>query len=173
LIRGGFAGWLSDDRLLLSGRESFDSEESVLFSYALADGSTVELLRAERPRGFQLSPDRRWMVYYISLSDEPAENGLWLLRTEDGARRPLARELFGSYAWRDSSRLLIIPFRPDAQYHEFWELDVESGEVRQLTDPAINPFKIANGDWQVSPDGRQVTFVESSDENLWLLTLPD
>ena len=98
---------------------------------------------------------------------------MWLLRTDNGERRRLSRELFGSYAWRDARRLLIIPFRPDAQYHELWEVDVETDEVRGLTDPTVTPFKVANADWQVSPDGRYVAFVESSDDNIWLLTLPD
>ncbi len=173
LPRGGFAGWITDDRLLLSGRESLESRETVVYAYSLIDGSMVELVRAERLRGFQPSPDRTWMVYYVSLSDEPGKNGLWLLRTDNGERRQLSRELFGSYAWRDARRLLIIPFRPDAQYHELWEVDVETGEARQLTDPAVTAFKVANADWQVSPDGRHVAFVESRDHNIWMLTLAD
>ena len=173
LPRGGFSGWITDDVLLLSGRESLESRETVLTAYSLADDSTVELVRADRPRGIRLSPDRRWMAYYISLSDEPAENGLWLQRTDNSERRQLGRDLFGSYAWRDASRLLIIPFSPEAEYHEFWEVDVEEGEARRLTDPAVTPFKVANADWRVSPDGRHVAFVESRDENIWMLTLAD
>ncbi len=173
LPRGDFAGWITDDRLLLAGRESLESRETILYTYSLVDGSTEELVRAERPRGIQLSPDRRWMVYYVSLGDEPAENGLWLLRTDNSERRQLSRAFFGSYAWRDARRLLIIPFLPDAQYHELWEVDVETGEARRLTDPAVTAFKVANADWQVSPDGRHVAFVESSDDNIWMLTLPD
>jgi Tol biopolymer transport system component len=173
LNRGGFSGWITDDRLLLSGRESLESNETVLYGYSLIDGSMEELLRAERPRGYRLSPDRRWMIYYVSLSEEPAQNGLWLLRTDTGEIRQLSRELFGSFAWRDAHRLLIIPFRPDAQYHELWELDVETDTTRRLTDSTVTPFKVANADWQVSPDGRHVAFVDSRDDNLWMLTLGD
>jgi Tol biopolymer transport system component len=43
--------------------------------------------------------------------------------------------------------------------------------VRQLTDPAVTPFKIANGDWRISPDGRYMAFVESSDKNIWVIEL--
>ena len=173
LPRGGFAGWITDDRLLLSGRESLESRKTVLYTYSLIDNSMVELVRADRPRGFRLSSDRRWLAYYVSLSDEPAENGLWLLRTDNGERRQLGRELFGSYAWRDARHLLIIPFSPDAQYHELWEVDVETGEARRLIDPDVTRLKVANADWQVSPDGRHVAFVESSDHNIWLLSLVD
>lgn len=57
--------------------------------------------------------------------------------------------------------------------HELWELDVNTGETRRLTDPDVIPFKIANDDWAVSPDGRHVAFVESRDRNIWLLTLKE
>jgi Tol biopolymer transport system component len=57
--------------------------------------------------------------------------------------------------------------------HRLWQVDVESGAATPLTDAAITPFKIANGDWSVSPDGRHVAFVSASDNNIWLLTLPE
>ena len=70
-------------------------------------------------------------------------------------------------------RLLVVPFRPEAVSHELWELDINAGEARRLTDPDATPFKIANGDWAVSPDGRHVAFLDSRDRNIWLLTLID
>jgi hypothetical protein len=173
LPRGGLSGWISDDLLLLSGRDSLQSRETVVFTFSLLDGATVELARAERPRGYSLSPGGRWLAYFITFSDDPAQNGLWLVRTDGSERRQLDRELLGDYQWRDASRLLLIPFKSDAVYHEFWEVDVETGEARRLTDPEVTPFKVANADWQLSPDGRQVVFVESSDRNLWLLSLND
>lgn len=171
LPRGSFAGWISDDVLLLSSRETLQSREQVLRTLSLIDGATVELVRSERLRGGLLSPDGRWLAYYVALSDEPAENGAWLVRTDGTERRQLGRELFGAYQWRDSRRLLIIPFRPAAVSHELWEFDVETSESRRVTEPAIAPFKVANGDWQVSPDGRYVAFVESRDRNIWVLDL--
>jgi hypothetical protein len=171
LPRGGLSGWISDDVLLLSGRESLESREQVLYTLSLTTGQMIELVRAERLRGGLLSPDGAWLAYYVALSDELAQNGLWLVRTDGSARRKLERDLFGAYQWRDAGRLLIIPFRPKALYHELWELDVNTWSLRRLTDPAVTAFKIANGDWTVSPDGRQVAFVESRDRNIWLLTL--
>jgi len=144
-----------------------------VYTLSLVDGTSVELVRAERPRGTLLSPNGHWLAYYVTLSDEPAENGLWLVRTDGSERRELGKERFGAYQWRDARRLLIIPFDPQATFHELWELDAETGETRRLTDPNVTPFKISNGDWRVSPDGRQVAFVESQDRNIWVLTLPE
>jgi hypothetical protein len=171
LPRGGLSGWISDDVLLLSGWESLDSPQTVVYTLALDDGATVELVRADRPRGYALSPDRRWLAYYVTFDKDPAVNGLWLARADGGEQRQLPLELFGAYQWRDAHRLLIVPYQPQAVYHEFWEYDVETGQARRLTDPGVTPFKIANGDWQVSPDGRHVVFVEDSDRNIWVLTL--
>ena len=93
-----------------------------------------------------------------------------------GAPVLLPRELFGSYQWRACAgcdeTLLVIPFRPDATYHALWEVAPATTDARPLTDPAVTPFKIANGDWRVSPDGRYVAFVESADRNVWVLALP-
>jgi len=173
LPRGGFSGWISDDVLLLSGRESLESREHVLYTFSLTSGRQTELVRAERLRGGLLSPDGAWLAYYVALDEDPAQNGLWLVRTDGSERQQLDRDLFGAYQWRDAGRLLIIPFRPEAISQELWELDVNTGETRHLTDPDVTPFKIAKGDWAVSPDGRHVTFVENRDRNIWLLTLMD
>jgi hypothetical protein len=173
LPRGSFGGWISDDVLLLSGRESLESREHILYTFSLTGGHQTELVRSERLRGGLLSPDGAWLAYYLALDEDPAQNGLWLVRTDGSARRQLDHDLFGAYQWRDADRLLVIPFRPEAVSHELWELDVNTEETRRLTDPDVIPFKIANGDWTVSPDGRQVAFVESRDRNIWLLTLVD
>jgi len=171
LPRGGFGGWISEDVLLLSGRVSLESREQVLYDFSLNSGDTTGLIQAERLRGGLLSPDGAWLACYVALDPDPSQNGLWLVRTDGSERRQLDRDLFGAYQWRDAERLLIIPFRPQAVSHEFWEVDVSTGEARRLTDPTITPFKVANGDWTVSPDGRHVAFVESRDHNIWLLTL--
>jgi dipeptidyl aminopeptidase/acylaminoacyl peptidase len=170
LPRGSLGGWISDGVLLLRGRETLESRDQILSTLSLADGKTVELVRSERVRGSLVAPNGQWMAYFVALDEDPAQNGLWVVRTDGTERRQLERELFGSYQWQDNRRLLIIPFRPEATFHELWEVDVETGGTRRVTDPAITPFKIANGDWRVSPDGRHVAFVESRDRNLWVIT---
>ncbi len=173
LKRGGFSGWIRDDLLLLSAYESFDSREEALYTFSLSNGETNELVHGQRLRGGSLSPDGEWMAYFITFSENPDENGLWVVRTDGTARHKLDNDLFGAYQWRDAHRLLIIPFDPNAESHELWEYDVRSGESRRVTNPDATPFKVANGDWAVSPDGDRIVFVSSHDKNIWLLTLPD
>ncbi len=173
LPRGSLSGWITDDVLLLSGRESAQAREQVLWACSLATGQRVELARGEHLRVGSLSRDRTWLAYMVTMDLDQARNGLWLVRTDGAVQHQLAPDLFGAFQWRDGHRLLIIPFRPAATSHEFMEFDADTQTARRLTDPAITPFKITNGDWVVSPDGRQVVFVASQDHNLWLLTLPD
>ena len=111
----------------------------------------------------------------------PAKNGLWLAKTDGSQNVQLDDELFGAYQWRgcpdgcspDEDRLLVVPFQPDAPLHWLVELNPATGEVLQLTDPAVTPFKIANGDWRVAPDGAAIAFVEYSDRNIWVIELPE
>jgi Tol biopolymer transport system component len=55
---------------------------------------------------------------------------------------------------------------------EILEVDAATGKIRKLTEAAITPLQILNGDWRVSPDGRYIVYVNSVDRNLWLLKLP-
>jgi dipeptidyl aminopeptidase/acylaminoacyl peptidase len=173
LPRGSIGGWISDDVLLLSGRESTQAREQVLRAYSLTTGQRTELARGEHLRAGLLSRDGTWLAYTVTQDQDQTRDGLWLVRTDGTAQYRLDPDLFGAFQWRDGHRLLIIPFRPDATSHEFMEFDADTQTARRLTDPAITPFKITNGDWVVSPDGRQVVFVASQDHNLWLLSLPD
>jgi hypothetical protein len=179
LPRGGLSGWIDDGTLLISSRDNLESREQVLSALSLADGSRTELARAERLRGQVLSPGGGWLVYYITFDPNPTKNGLWLVRTDGAESIQLGDDLFGSYQWRpcpdrctpEEDRLIIVPLVPDAPLHWLVELYPATGEVRELTDPAVTPFKIANGDWRISPDGRYVAFVESSDRNIWVMAL--
>ncbi len=179
LPRGGLSGWIDDDTLLISSRDNQESREQILSALSLADGGRTELVRAERLRGQVLSPSGGWLVYYITFDPNPEKNGLWVVRTDGGQSIQLGDDLFGSYQWRPCAqrcapaddRLIIVPMQPDAPLHWLVELSPATGDVRPLTDPAVTPFKIANGDWRISPDGRYVAFVESSDRNIWVMAL--
>ena len=170
---GSISGWISDDVLLVNGRNAPGTLERILYRLPIASGELTELARAENLRGQSLSPDGAWLAYQVTFNVDEGRNGLWLMKTDGSEQFRAPSELFGDYQWRDGHRLVIVPFRPTAVNHELWELDMTTQETRRLNDPQAQPFKINDGDWTVSPDGRKVVFVSASDHNLWLLSLPE
>ncbi len=174
LRRGGVGGWISDGELLVNGQENKTGGEQVLWALNLADGKLRELARAERLRSAILSPSGRWVAFYTTFA-EAGQNGLWLVDTQGGKPNALPKEAFGAYQWRagaEGDRLVIVPFRPNARYHEFWQVEPETLALEQLTRGEETPVKISNGDWRISPDGQYVAYVESADRNIWAVELP-
>jgi murein DD-endopeptidase MepM/ murein hydrolase activator NlpD len=79
----------------------------------------------------------------------------------------------GSARWTADNRLLVMPHRAGpGESHELWEADPARGTVRRLIGPEQAQFRVANGDWDVSPDGAQLVFVSAQDRGLWRLTVP-
>lgn len=171
LYGGGFSGWFPDGRLLVSGRLSADETASGLYAVTPADGRILQLASGERLRSASISPDGSWVSYLSTLSADSESNRLWLVNSTSGER--LRVEQFGASRWQDDNHLLIIPLDLSQPYHQVWQLEAQTGQSRPLTDPAKTQLKIANGDWSVSPDGRQIAFVSANDNNIWLLSLPD
>ena len=171
--RGSVSGWVSDDVLLVSGRDSLRSKEQVLWAVDVVTGERKELARGEQLRGGDVSPDGAWLVYSVAPYPDPAKNGLWLVKTDGTGRFRCPPGLFGAVQWRDAHRLVILPFRPAAEFHEVWELDAATRQSRRLVDPEVTPIKINDGDWLASPDGRSVVFVAEHDRNFYLLPLPE
>jgi len=175
-VRGGFGGWFPDGRLLVSGLVGEAGTEQAYWAMEIAQsndgqGVMVELGRGGRLREAKISPDGSWLAYLASFSQDPNEDGIWLADTHSGEKRRL--EVFGGYHWRDDNRLLVVPLDLSQPLHQLLQVQVDSGQVETLTDPAITPFKIANGDWSVSPLGDQVAFLSAEDSNIWLLEIPD
>lgn len=173
----GFSAWFPDGRLLVSGRlDPPESGQALWAVTPLPAGQTgqapaVELARGERIRSPLLSPDGRWLVYMVTFSADPAQDGLWLVDTQSLQRRRI--EPFGAYRWRDNSRLLIAPLDLTNPLNSLWQVDAASGVAAPLVTPDQAAFKIAAGDWTVSPDGRAAVFLSAQDQNLWLITLPE
>ena len=169
LIGGGFSAWFTDGvRLLVSGRESPD-DDPFLAAVHLADGSLTPIVRGPQLRGSRLSPAGGWLVYQVAFSGDPNADGLWVVRTDGSGNWRL--EVYGAYRWRAEGRLLMIPLEPGAASQRLLEIDAASGQVRALTDPAVTPFRIAGGDWALSPEGNRVAFVSADDHNIWLIEL--
>jgi Tol biopolymer transport system component len=170
---GGLVGWLPRGvNMLFLGRPSLNTPERTLTALDLRTNVATDLVTAERISGVSTSRDGSWVAYFISFNADEKRNGIWVQRTDGSDARQL--DVWGAYQWRDDSHLLIIPARPSAdQPFEVWQVNAETGEKQKLTDAAVTPLDILNGDWRVSPDGKRVVFVNGADRNLWLLELPD
>lgn len=167
---GGIVGWLNDDTLLLIGRDRPGEPDEKLFTLSVIDGARRDLVSEERIYTASVAPGGEWMVYTIAFDPDSVESdGLWVVSTDGESRYKL--DVVGSARWRDASRLLIIPIEMDAVSHRLWQFDSQTGKVEPLTDPDQQPFRVASGDWIVSPTGRYVVFLNAEDESLWMIDL--
>lgn len=169
---GGLVGWLPrGTSVLFLGRPSLSTRERTLTALDLRTNEAIDLVTAERLSGVGISPEGSWVSYFISFDEDDERNGIWVQRTDGSGARKLER--WGAYQWRDDAHVLVIPARTSSdQAFEIWEVNAETGEEQKLTDAAVTPLDILNGDWRISPDGQHVVFVNSTDRNLWLLELP-
>ena len=175
-VRGGFGGWFPDGRLLVSGLAEGSEREQAYWALDLdqslaGQASRMELGRGGRLREAKISPDGSWLAYLVSFSQDPAVDGIWLADTRSGERWRL--EIFGGYHWRDDQRLLVVPLDLSQPTHQLLQVQAATGQIEALTDPALTPFRIANGDWSVSPQGGSIAFLSADDGNIWLLEIPE
>ena len=175
VLSGGISGWFPDGQLLVNGRlENIDLGQALWVltppTVEGGDWNAAELLQAKRIRGAIISPDGNWLAYVSAFSGDPNQDGLWLLHIRSGEKRRL--EIFGAYRWRDASRLLVIPLELDQPFHRLLQVNLSGGGIETLTNPETSPFKIANGDWSVSPDGSHLAYVSAMDGNIWVIDLP-
>lgn len=168
---GGFGGWLDDETILLAGRSDMADPNVALYSYRIGDGARTDLALNQRIRSVETAPGGGWVLYSVALDSDEGVNGLWVV-SRDGAQR-YQLDRVGATAWRDTQRLILIPQDFESSSHEVWQFDAEAGLLERLVDPALAPFRIAAGDFSVSPDGRYMAFVNAADYAIWLLRLPE
>lgn len=171
---GGFEGWFPDGRLLVSERNADTNGEQVFWVFSLDENpgiqpSLTELGRAGRLRQAIISPNGSWLVYLATFSENSEQDGIWLVNSRTGERKRL--EVFGDYLWQDDQHLLMVPLDLSQQVHRIVQIEAVSGQVTPITDPAVTPIKIAQGDWSVSPDGTKIAFLSAADSNIWVLKL--
>lgn len=175
--QGGAVYWLDEGRVLAVepvGR----TQTFKMAIWEIATRQKTPLAEVKNLRGVQVAPGGAIVLFYAPFQDDPARSGLYGMLTKAGAQ-PVLLPFFSSYRWRDSKTILYLRYGADA--HPILSLtggqmllasyDVTTGEDRILTDPA-QPFRIANDDWHVSPDGRHVVFWNADDSALWLISLP-
>jgi hypothetical protein len=175
LFGGGVQAWLSDStHMLVGGKAKRDDVTSTLSILSLADGSLRRLINAERPRSIALAPGDRYIAYYISQARDETQNGMYVLDIAATQAQPQRADFFGAYRWCSPTRLYYVPLKMGSASNELWRYDATTGQSTQIiAASADSPFKIGNGDWDVSKDGRQIVYFNGRDHNIWLATLPD
>jgi Tol biopolymer transport system component len=131
------------------------------------------LFTERRLRGIDISPGGSWIIFYLTFADESTDNGFWVVKPDGSDLHKLDTPGFGAYQWQNDDTLLYIPMRASAdESMQLWAINVATGHNFLLNNPDSLSFSIANGDWNVSPDGHHVIFVNSEDQNIWDITLP-
>ncbi|MBL8046249.1 MAG: hypothetical protein JNL09_06900 [Anaerolineales bacterium] len=169
VIGGGLAGWLPDSqRLLITGRESFDVDP-YLATLHITDRTLTGLARSLNIRNAIASPGGGWVAYQINFTGDIARDGLWIAKTDGSAAEKLS--LFGAFRWRNENQLLVLPLELGRGGQRIMQVDAATAQVNVLV-PETPNFRIAAGDWTLSPDGNQLVFVNTDDRNIWLMNLP-
>jgi hypothetical protein len=162
--QGGSARWLDENRLLLI--ETYPNTQAVTLSiYTISTGQVEPLAKLGFMHNLTVAPGGQSLMFFQQLQD----GGIYLLETKLGAA-PQKLPFLGAWRWRDSRSVLYIPFTPGSPSMILSLYDVQTGQSRRLHTP---PFVVANANWQVSPDGMHVVFVEARDQAIWLLSLPE
>jgi len=172
LFGGGVSWWLPDSTKMLATVRKEANADPILSILNIADGKLTPIAQAPSFRSTMPSPEGGWIIYQIAFSGDATKDGIWVVRSDGKDLKRL--EVFGSYRWRSEGKILFVPLEniTGKQSHRFIEVDATTGNVRALTDPNVTPFRIANGDWNLSPDGKRVVFLNAEDRNLWILDLP-
>ena len=171
---GGVLAWLPDSQgMLLGGKANRADKLSTLSVLSLEDGALRDIMQFERMRSPLLSRNGRWLAYLITQSRDASQDGMHVLDLQTAGAQPKRLDFFGAYRWRDGDRLLYVPVKAGAPSNELWQIDAGTGQSSQLIPAGDNsPFKIGNGDWDVSPDGKRILYVNARDRNIWLAQLP-
>lgn len=172
VIGGGFGGWVDDETILVAGSRVGLSTTAGLYTYSISTGELVLLQAGLRIRTVDVAPGGDWIFYSVTLSggEAGAVDGLWVVSRDAETRYQL--DVFGSAKWRDNRRLLIVPLELNVPSHRLLQFDAQTGQLSEVLTPDVVQFKIAQGDWSVSPPGTHIAYLSSSDGALWVIELP-
>jgi murein DD-endopeptidase MepM/ murein hydrolase activator NlpD len=169
---GGYSLWLDAHRLLIVKRPPFTAA-SELYILDIDDPEMIPEPLGVYPflHGLKVAPGGGMIAFFLPFQDNPDDSGVYVQRTEPGST-PHKLAFFGAYQWRDDSSLYTLSYDIHADAHALGVVDVTTGDLRWLTDPADLPIRVANGEWSVSPDGTRIIYVDPSDYGMYLLTIP-
>ncbi|GEM47156.1 hypothetical protein DC3_27910 [Deinococcus cellulosilyticus NBRC 106333 = KACC 11606] len=163
---GGVRGFLDRDTLIVVGRKALQQKLQTMYTLNLHTQQTRTLETAQEIRGVSISKNGKWVAYLLSFSPHH-KNGLFVVNREG---RRLQVPGFGSYRWKDEDTLLLVPMKDTPQRHTVHHWTVGDPELRPLVQLS---GKISNDQWVVSPDGKNLAYVQSQDHNIYGLKLPE
>jgi Tol biopolymer transport system component len=168
VVRAAELTWFPDgQRLLFVGRDA-DGGNPGIYVLDINAGTLTRVVDAFSPRGALLSPDGNHIVYLATLEEKADDNGLFMVNADGSAKRKLP--LIGGIRWAPDSRsLVILPFQTDNGPDQLVRIDATSLAATPLTDRAALPFRVAQDEWQLSPDGARIVFNALTDSNIYVL----
>ncbi len=163
---GAGAAWLDEARLLLT--IPGEGRRTTLAVYDTRTDTQFTLGTWAWLRGLSIAPGGGRLLFYITSQPDITTNGVFTIATVSGAQ---AERLpwIGGWQWRDADSLYYLPYTPEQPYQTLAYYHIPTRTNRTLTDATTLPFLIANGDWDVSADGRRILFQSANDGNLWVL----
>ncbi len=167
-VRAGELTWFPDgQRLLFTGRDR-DGGSPGIYTLDLASGALTQIIGAFSPRGVRLAPDGGSLVYLAALEEKPEDNGLFIARADGTMKRKIP--LIGAVRWLpDSTALVIVPTQTDNGPDQLVRIDAATLATTTLTDRAALPFRIAQDEWQLAPDGTRIVFTSLTDGTIYAL----
>ncbi|GGJ53602.1 M23 family metallopeptidase [Deinococcus roseus] len=162
---GGAQGFLDQNTLLILGKTNPNSDNRVLYTLDLKTRKTRKLETALNIRGVTIGPKGKWIAYFLAFNQD-RKNGLFVVNRE-GKKRQVPG--FGSYRWRSEETLLLIPLKDTPQSHTVQTWKVGAPQLQTLVKLS---GKISYDQWVVSPDGRNLAYVNGKDRNIYGLRLP-
>jgi len=162
---GANAQWVTDDDILIS--IPGDERTTRLSLHHLSDGTNTDLGTYAWMRGLSVGPGGKWVLFILSNQTDLAASGVYALNLSEIGAQPIFMPWFGSWRWRDSDEVYVIPLEADVNpVQTLHHYDLTTGIYTPLTTP---PFIITNGDWSISADGARIAYREASTNELTLL----
>lgn len=167
-VRAADVTWFPDgQRLLFTGRDT-DGGNPGIYVLDITTGALTRIVNAFSPRATRLSPDGTQIVYLATLEANPDDNGLFIVNADGSAKRKLP--LVGGVRWSpDSKGLLMLPFQTDNGADQLVRIDATTLGTTPITDRAALPFRVAQDEWHVAPDGTRIVFNALTDSNIYVL----
>jgi hypothetical protein len=164
---GGWAIWLDEARVLIV-TPVVDATYTTLTIFDTRDDSLYVLGRWDWLRDISVAPGGGRLMFYVIWQDDPNASGIYTIDTAQGAQAE-QMPFFGSWRWRDGESVFYIPYDLSSRDHTLAYYHIPTATDMRLTDARVTPFRVANSDWSVSPDGDKIIYSQAGSMNMSLL----